>query len=160
MQAASKSQFLQLEALHKYAAPGGWVENPENAALAEHLWECRDSQPKAFTRCLNNTYSVTRGTDHFHQPEDGVLIPPALQVPDIAKERRFALLRRPPDVEDTRTPVYCVYAFDSSDPPVIGKAVISFLREGFGCFYGTGLPLTARDRKYLTQVSKVLVNLV
>ncbi|KAL2824857.1 hypothetical protein BDW59DRAFT_146802 [Aspergillus cavernicola] len=161
VQAASKNQFLHLKMSNGHATAEGWTEDPEKAAFSERLWECRDSQPKAFIRCLENVYSVTRGTSHFIEPKYDVKIPPLLQVPEIAKSRQFALLRIPPIVEIT-SPLYCVFDFDTSDSPdpyTTGRAILSFLREGFSCFYGTNLPLTALDREQLALWSTILINL-
>jgi hypothetical protein len=158
VQAASKDQFLYLKAFYGRVTAEDWVEDREKAAFTRRLWECRDSQPLVFTECLRNIYSIASAKPYFRKPlyDDNIL--PVLRVPDIAKEREFALLRNP--VEGKKPP-YCVFEFDNRkeaepNPPRVGRAVRSFLQEGAGCFYGTDLPLTALDRKYLAALSDVL----
>lgn len=158
VQAASKNQFLYLKAFYGRVTPEDWIEDREKAVFTRRLWECRDSQPRLFTRCPRNIYSIVGAKPHFSEHEHNIKILPMLRVPDIAKERKFALLRNP---EEAQKPPYGVFEFDTRkdaepDPPTIGRAVRSFLQEGSGCFYGTDLPLTALDRKYLAALSDVL----
>ncbi|KAL3429084.1 hypothetical protein BDV09DRAFT_190431 [Aspergillus tetrazonus] len=157
VQAASKDQFLYLKAFYGRVTADDWIEDREKAAFTRRLWECRDSQPRTFLRCLKNIYSIAGAKPHFGEPEHDIKILPLLLVPTIAKEREFALLRNP---VEAKKPPYCVFEFNNRDaepnPPTIGRAVRSFLEEGPGCFYGRNLPLTALDKKYLAALSDVL----
>ncbi|KAL4756631.1 uncharacterized protein BDW70DRAFT_165864 [Aspergillus foveolatus] len=158
VQAASKDQFLYLKAFYGRVTADDWIEDREKAAFTRRLWECRDSQPRAFLRCHKNIYSIAGAKPHFGEPEHDIKILPMLRVPGIAKEREFALLRNP---VEAKKPPYCVFEFNNRNdaepnPPTIGRAVRSFLQEGSGCFYGTNLPLTALDKKYLAALSDIL----
>ncbi|CBF80287.1 predicted protein [Aspergillus nidulans FGSC A4] len=86
VQAASRSQFLYLKAFYGRITADDWIENREKAAFTSRLWECRDSQPRTFLRCLKNTYSIAGAKPHFGDPEHDNKILRVLRVPRIAKQ--------------------------------------------------------------------------
>jgi hypothetical protein len=75
-------------------------------------------------------------------PRKDISILPLLQVPDIAKQRGIAILKRPDDIRGSGAE-YCMFAFDDwhSKLLVIGNAIKAFLEEGHGCLYGNGQQL-------------------
>ncbi|KAL4878167.1 hypothetical protein BJY04DRAFT_209403 [Aspergillus karnatakaensis] len=157
LQAASKKKFLHLITCIGWARPDGWVEDPGNATLSERLWKCRVSIPKAFPRCKENIY-VSSHRMAFLEPREGVPIPAAIHVPQVSKDRRFALLRVPSGERDIHPP-YCAFLFDklgTSDAQSPGPMIKGLLRDGLGCFYGTDTPLTALDRRRLAQIARLL----
>ncbi|KAL4984163.1 hypothetical protein BDW68DRAFT_193791 [Aspergillus falconensis] len=159
VQAATKNQFLHLKAFYSSVTANEWTEDCQRAEFSRRLWECRDSQPRAFTGCSKDIYSIAGAESHFGETERDVNILPMLRVPGIAKERNFALLRT---VKESKMTPYCVFEFGSragaeSNVPAIGRAIRSFLGEGSGYFYGTNWPLTALDREYLAALSRVLM---
>ena len=158
VQAANRKEFLHLRYLYTYDNTRHGKGDIQREGFFKRLWKRRDTQPRDFIGCPENICSVVRGETHFHEPEDEVEIPPALQVPEVAKECQFALLRVPPTVKAAYPP-YCVYVFGSPSPSTIGREISSLTLEAFGCFYGTDIPLTEVDRKYLTQTSRILINL-
>lgn len=158
VQAAARKEFLHLRNSYTYDKPRNRKDDIQKEELFERLWQCRDTRPKNFSGCLENSCTVVRGKTHLYESEDEVEIPPALQVPEVAKECQFALLRVPHTVQ-ARYPPYCVYVFGSPSPSMIGREITWLIIEPFSCFYGNNLPLTELDRTYLTQTSRILMNL-
>ncbi|KAF9888430.1 hypothetical protein FE257_008708 [Aspergillus nanangensis] len=155
IQAASRNQTLHLQIRLGCANPAGWIEDHEKSMHSRHLWDCLDSNPEAFSQCAQNVYSSVRGTPPDFQSSNAIDIPLPLQVPEIAKERPIALLKKPGGIVDSLGPPYSIFSFNREDaecPSVIGNAVRSFLRDGFGCFYGNNEPLSVDDRMTLAAV--------
>jgi hypothetical protein len=135
VQAAARNQCLYQQASKGHAGPYGWTEDQSKAAMFQYFWDCFDSQRHAFTECSGLMDLNNEGRIHMMRSRKDISILPLLQVPDIAKQRRIAILKRPDDSRGSGAE-YCMFAFDDwhSKLPVIGNAIKAFLEEGHWLF--------------------------
>ncbi|KAL2866007.1 uncharacterized protein BJX67DRAFT_382389 [Aspergillus lucknowensis] len=157
VQAAARDQCLSLLASKGHAAPDGWTEDHGKAKMSQHFWDCFESHRDAFVQCSERIDVINEGRAHMIGSRKDMKILPIFQVPDIAKERGLALLKRPDGIQADGDR-YCMFAFDDwhTNLPVIGNVIKSFLEEGHGCFYGTNRQLSAADRRTLARWAGIL----
>jgi hypothetical protein len=155
VQAAAGNQCLCLQASKGHAVR---TEDQSKAAISQYFWNCFDAQRHAFTECSGLIDLTNEGRSHMMGSKKDVGILPLLHVPDIAKQRGIAILKRPDDIRVSGAE-YCMFAFDDwhSKLPVIGNAIKAFLEECHGCLYGNGQQLSAADRRALARWASVLM---
>jgi hypothetical protein len=110
--AASRNQFLHLQAWRGLTGPTDWTEDNEKGAFSKLFWDCLDLSPDAFLQCTRNIYTYVRGRPDVLVFRDDVKIPPPLQVPRVAKGHPIVVLRRPSDMEESISQVYCIFVLD------------------------------------------------
>ncbi|EAU36075.1 predicted protein [Aspergillus terreus NIH2624] len=160
--AASRNQFLHLQACDGFADPSGWTADDEKGAFSKLFWDSLGLSPDAFLECTRNIYTCVRGRPNVLEFRNDVKIPPPLQVPWVAKEHPIALIRRPSDMGECIGQEYCIFVLDREvvrSPTEIASAILSLLHDENSRFYGSNEPFTAADRKDLALLGSFFAGL-